>query len=56
MIRGAQDWGVQGDMDHDIWGSALPFPDRPTNEYKFTAYVVELQKTLEGTLKEVTNG
>lgn len=26
VIRGAQAWGVDGDLDHDFWGDKLPFP------------------------------
>lgn len=30
VMRGAQEWGIDGDLDHDIWGKLLPFPgDEP---------------------------
>jgi GH25 family lysozyme M1 (1,4-beta-N-acetylmuramidase) len=29
VIHGAQDWGVDGDLDHDIWGDKFAFPGDP---------------------------
>jgi GH25 family lysozyme M1 (1,4-beta-N-acetylmuramidase) len=50
VIHGAQSYGVDGDMDHDVWGDAIPFPGTPTNEITGTIYIKELDKTL--TLRE----
>jgi hypothetical protein len=57
VIQDAREWGVDGAMDHDYWGTKLPFPGTPVppvvNEYQYSGYVKELNKTLTGTLKEV---
>jgi hypothetical protein len=54
VIKGAQDWGVQGDMDHDFWMDALPFPgDVPAEKtYQYSGYDVKRKTYLIGTLKE----
>jgi lysozyme len=54
VIKGAQAWGVDGDMDHDVWGAKLPFPgDVPAEHtYQYSGYWVEGKKYLCGELKE----
>lgn len=50
VIRNAQDWGVDGDMDHDLWGDKLPFPSEPPppqDEFSLRLYIHELDKLIE---------
>ena len=49
VIRDAQIWGVDGDMDHDFWMEALPFPGvtPPPNKVSLKLYIQELGKTIE---------
>lgn len=56
VIHNAQAYGVNGDMDHDFWMDAKPFPNEPpppvnTDPY-VELYVHETNKFYTGTLKE----
>lgn len=54
VIRGAQEYGVDGDMDHDIFGAKIKFPGTPptpTNEIEYTGFIVEQNRLVKGILK-----
>jgi lysozyme len=55
VIRGAQAWGVDGDLDHDFWGEKLPFPGitpPPVSDEAYMEMLIhETNKVYCGTLK-----
>jgi hypothetical protein len=48
VIRGAQAYGVKGDMDHDYWMDAMPFPGEtpPVTPVTAEVYVRELNRNI----------
>ena len=48
VIKGAAEWGVSGDMDHDIWGEKIPFPNVvPADTVSMKVYIHEMDKLIE---------
>lgn len=54
VIKGAQAFGVDGDLDHDFWGDKLPFPGEVppvVDEYQYCGYRSD-GKVMCGVVKE----
>jgi len=50
-------WGLpEGDkIDHNVWGTNSIFPIEEESKYSIKVYIQELNKTISGNLKEVSN-